>query len=122
MLSECKSANAARAQMARTSLTIQENELRDRRGAGSAMRCNEILCVEELKRRAVARNLVRCRNQIIGRKGESGSVQYLTDVASRVWAVVMVQKREAGRDVKQHNAAKNGERLARELRGEKIRW
>jgi hypothetical protein len=86
------------------------------------MRCNEILCVEELERRAVARNLVRCRNQIIRGERESGSVQYLTDVASRVWPIVMVQKREAGRDVKQHDAAKNGERLARELRGEKLRW
>jgi hypothetical protein len=82
------------------------------------MRCNEILCIEELERRAVARNLVRCRDQIIRRKRESGSVQYLADVASRVWPIVMMQKRDAGRDVKQHEAAKNRERLAGELRGE----
>ena len=75
------------------------------------MRCNEIPCVEKLERRAVARNLVRCRNQIIRGKGESRSVQHLADVASRVWAIVMVQKRGAGRDVEQHKAAKNGKRL-----------
>ena len=49
-------------------------------------------------------------------------MQHLADVASRVWPVVMVQKRSTGRDVKQHEAAKNGERLARELRGEKPGW
>src|SRR5262245_56130248 len=43
-------ANANRARKARTSLTIQENGLSDRRGARSAMRCYEILCVEELER------------------------------------------------------------------------
>ena len=86
------------------------------------MRCNEILCVEKLERRTMARNLVRCRNQIIRGERESGSVQHLADVASRVWPVVMVQKRSTGRDVKQHQAAKNSERPASELRGEKSGW
>ena len=108
--------------MARTSLTIQENELRDRRGPGSAVRCNEILCVEELERRAVARNLVRRRNQVIRRERQRGSVQHLADVAGRVWPIVVVQKRGAGRDVEQHKAAKNSERLARELCREEPRW
>src|ERR1700722_8235688 len=93
---ECKGANAARAQMARTLLTIQENELRDRRGARSAMRCNEILCVEKLERRAVARNLVRRRNQVIRRERQRGSVQHLADVAGRVWPIVGGQKTGAG--------------------------
>ena len=84
------SANGARAQMARPSLTTQENELRDRRGAGGAMRCNEILCVEKLERRAMARNLVRCRNQVIRGKRESRSVEHLAHVASGVWPIVMV--------------------------------
>ena len=70
----------------------------------------------------MARNLVRRRDQIIRRKRESRSVENLANVASRVWPVVMVQKRSTGRDVKQHEAAKNGERLARELRGEKPGW
>jgi hypothetical protein len=86
---------------------IQENELRDRRGTRSAMGRNEILCVEKLERRAVARNLVRSRNQIIRRERESGSVQHLADVASRVWPIVVVQKRNAGRDIKQHHASQN---------------
>ncbi len=86
------------------------------------MRCNEIRCVEKLKRRAMARNLVRRRDQIIRRKRESRSVQNLADVASRVWPVVMVQKRGAGRDVEQHKAAKNSQRLARELCREEPRW
>jgi hypothetical protein len=86
------------------------------------MRCNEILCVEKLERRTMASNLVRCGNQIIRGERESGSVQHLADVASRVWPVVMVQKRSTGRDVEQHETAKNGERLARELRGEKPGW
>ena len=86
------------------------------------MRCNEIRCVEELKRRAMARNLVRRRDQIIRRKRESRSVENLANVASRVWPVVMVQKRGAGRDVEQHKAAKNSERLARELCREEPRW
>ncbi len=80
------------------------------------MRCNEILCVEKLEGRAVARNLVRCRNQIMRGKRESRSVQHLADVASRLGSMgVMVQKRETGHDVKQHHAAKNREHLAREL-------
>jgi hypothetical protein len=86
------------------------------------MRCNEIPCVEKLERRAMACNLVCCRNQIIRGKGESRSVQHLADVASRVWAIVMVQKRGAGSDVEQHKAAKNGKRLARELRREEPGW
>jgi hypothetical protein len=86
------------------------------------MRRNEILCVEKLERRAVARNLVRRRNQIIRGESESGSVQHLADVAGRVWPIVMVQERDTGRDVKQHQAAKNSERPASELRGEKSGW
>jgi hypothetical protein len=86
------------------------------------MRRNEILCVEKLERRAVARNLVRRRNQIIRGERESGSVQHLADVASRVWPIVMVQERGTRRDVKQHQAAKNSERPASELRGEKSGW
>ena len=66
------------------------------------MRRNEILCVEKLERRAVARNLVRRRNQIIRGERESGSVQHLADVAGRVWPIVMVQERDTRRDVKQH--------------------
>ena len=85
------------------------------------MRCNEILCVEKLERRAVARNLMRGRDQVIRRKGESRSVQHLADVARRFRSIVMVQKRGAGCDVEQHNAAENGERLARELCGEESR-
>src|SRR5580700_1806934 len=112
-------ANTDRAQMARTTLTIQENELSDRRGAGSAMRCNEILCVEKLERRAMARNLVRRRNQVIRGKRESRSVQHLAHVAGRVWPIVMVKKGGAGSDVEQHHAAKNRKRLTRERRGEK---
>jgi len=77
------------------------------------MRCNEILCVEKVERRAVTRNLVRSRNQMMRRKRESRCVQYLADVASRLGALgVMVQKREAGNDVEQHHAAKNREHLA----------
>jgi hypothetical protein len=101
---------------------IQENELRDRRGTRRAVRCNEILCVEKLKRRAMARNLMSSRNQKSRRKGESRSMQDLADVASRVWTIVMVQKRGARRDVEQHKAAKNGERLARKLCGEEPGW
>ena len=77
------------------------------------MRCNEILCVEKLERRAVARNLVRSRNQMMRRRRESRCVQYLAHVASRLGALgVMVQKRKAGNDVEQHHAAKNREHLA----------
>ena len=54
------------------------------------MRCNEILCVEKLERRAMARNLVRCRNQVIRGKRESRSVEHLAHVASGVWPIVMV--------------------------------
>src|SRR5579862_5567725 len=102
--------------MARTSLTIQENELRDRRGPGSAVRCNEILCVEKLERRAMARNLVRGGDQVTRRIGESRRVQHLANVASRLRALrVMVQKGYSRHDVEKHHAAKNSERLAREL-------
>lgn len=81
------------------------------------MRCNEILCVEKLERRAVARNLVRCRDQNTWRIGESRSMQHLADVASCLRALrVMVQKREAGHDVEQHDATKNCKYLARHLR------
>jgi hypothetical protein len=79
------------------------------------MRCNEILCVEKLERRAMARNLVRRGDQKIRRKGKSRGVQHLADVASCVWPVVMVQKRGTGRDVEQHKAAKNSQRLTREF-------
>ena len=80
------------------------------------MRCNEILCVEKLECRAVARNLRRGRDQITRRIGESRSVQHLADVAGCLRALgVMVQKREAGHHVEQHDAAKNCEYLARQL-------
>jgi hypothetical protein len=78
------------------------------------MRCNEILGIEKLERRAVARNLVRCRDQITRRISKSRSVQHLTDVASCFRSLsVVVKKCEAGHDVKQHDAAKNCEYLAR---------
>lgn len=87
------------------------------------MRCNEILCVETFKRRAVARNLVRSRNQIVRRKGKSGRVKHLANVASRLGSLgVMVQKRDARHDVEKHEAAENRERLARELCGEEPGW
>ena len=87
------------------------------------MRCDEILCVEKLERRAMARNLVRRRDQIIRGKGESRSVQHLANVASRFGSLgVMVEKREARHHVNEDDAAKNRERLARELRGEKPGW
>ena len=83
------------------------------------MRCNEIRCVEKLERRAMARNLVRCRDQNSRRIGESRSMQHLTNVASCLRALsVVVQKREAGHDVQQHDTAKNCEYLARQLRSE----
>lgn len=83
------------------------------------MRCYEILGVEELERRAVARNLMRGRNQVARRISESRCVQHLANVASRLGPLgVMVQKRDAGNHVKKHHAAKYGNRLARELRGE----
>ena len=85
------------------------------------MRCNEILCVEMLERRAVARNLVRYRNQIMRRISESRRVEHLADVASRFGSLgVMVHESEAGHDVEQHDAAKNREYLARELRSERF--
>ena len=81
------------------------------------MRCNKIFGVEKLERRAVARNLVRCRDQITRRISESGSVQHLADVAGGLGTLgVVVQKCQAGNDVEQHDAAKNCERLACELR------
>jgi hypothetical protein len=86
------------------------------------MRCNEILCVEQLERRAAARNLVRRRDQVIRRKRESRSVQHLADVASRFGSLVMVQKSDAGHDIEEHQAPKNREHLARELRREQPRW
>ena len=86
------------------------------------MRCNEILCVEKLEGRAVARNLVRRRDQIMRGKRESGSVQHLADVASRLRSIVMVQECKARRDVEQHDAAKNSERLAGELCREEPGW
>src|SRR5437016_1158342 len=107
-------ANADRAQMARTSLTIQENDLCDRRGARRAMRCYEIRDIEELGCGAAARNLMRSRDQIIGRKGESRSVEHLANVTSRLGSLgVMMQKRDARHDIQKHHAAKNRERLAR---------
>ena len=86
------------------------------------MRCNEILCVEKLERRAVARNLMRCRDQITWGVCKSWCVQHLADVARRVGPIVMVQKRNAGSDVEQHQAAKNSERLSGESRGEEPGW
>jgi hypothetical protein len=78
------------------------------------MRCNEILCVEKLEGRALARKLMRCRNQIMRRKREGRSVQHLTDVARRLGTLgVVVQKRETGHDVKKDHAAENGKHLAR---------
>lgn len=78
------------------------------------MRCNEIRDIEELGGGAAARNLMRRRNQIIGRKRESRCVQYLANVASRLGSLgVVVQKRDARHDVQKHHAAKNRERLAR---------
>jgi hypothetical protein len=116
---EAMNANAAQAEMARTSLTIQENELRDGRGPRSAMRCYEILYVEELKRRAMPSDLMRGRDQVSRRIGERRSMQNLTDVTSRFGALrVMVQKRDARHDVEKHYAAKHGDGLARELRRE----
>ena len=61
-------------------------------------------------------------NRFIRRKGESGSMQHLADVASRVWSIVMVQKGDAGSDVEQHHAAEHGERLAREFRRDEPGW
>jgi hypothetical protein len=87
------------------------------------MRCNKILCVETFKRRAVACNLVRSWNQIVRRKGESGRVQHLANVASGLWSLgVMVQKRNARHDVEKHQAAENRERSVRELCGEEPEW
>lgn len=86
------------------------------------MRCNEILCVEALKGRAVARNLVRSRNQIMRRKSQSRCVQHLANVAGRLGSLVMVQKSDAGHDVEKHQAAENRECLARELCGEEPGW
>ena len=81
------------------------------------MGCDEILCIEKLECRTVARNLMRRRDQITRRISESGSVEHLADVASRLGALgVMVQKCEAGHDVEQHDATKNCENLARQLR------
>ncbi len=87
------------------------------------MRCNKIFRVELLERRAVARNLVRYRNQIMRRKRESRRVEHLADVASRFGSLgVMVHEGETGHDVEQHQAAKNRERLARELLREQPGW
>ncbi len=109
--------------MTRTSLTIQENELRGRRGARCAMRCNEILSVKKLERRAIARNLMRGRDQTTRRIGQNRCMQHLANVASRLGALgVMVQKRNAGYHVEKHHAAKHSNRLARELRGEEPGW
>ena len=101
---------------------IQENELRDRRGTRRAVGSNEILCVEKLERRAMARNLVRGGDQITRGVCESRSVEHLADVASRVGSIVMVQEGDARCDVEQHEAAKDRERLARELCGEEPGW
>ena len=71
----------------------------------------------------MARNLVRGRDQVTRRIGQSRRVQHLADVASRLRALgVVMQKRYSGHDVKKHHAAKNCERLARELCGEEPRW
>ena len=83
------------------------------------MRCNEILSIEELERRAVTRDLVRGRDQITRRISESRCVQHLADVTSRLRSLgVMVQESDAGYDVKKHHAPKNGKHLAREPRRE----
>jgi hypothetical protein len=87
------------------------------------MRCNEILCVKELKRRALARNLMRGRNQLMRRKREGRCMQHLTDVASRLGSFgVMVQKRDARHDVQKHHAAEDSQRSVSELLREKPGW
>jgi len=71
----------------------------------------------------MARNLVRGRDQVTRRIGQSRRVQHLANVASRFGSLgVMVQKRYSGYDVEKHHAAKNRERLAREFCGEEPRW
>jgi hypothetical protein len=70
------------------------------------MRCNKIFRVEKLERRALARNLVRYRNQIMRRKCESGSVQHLAYVAGRLRStLVMMKKSESRCDKDQKYAA-----------------
>jgi hypothetical protein len=101
---------------------IQENELRDRRGTRRAVRCDKIFGVEKLESRAMARNLVRGGDQITRGICQSRSVKNLADVASRVGSIVMVQESDARRDVEQHEAAEDRERLARELCGEEPGW
>jgi hypothetical protein len=87
------------------------------------MRCYKIRDVEELGSGAAARDLMRDRNQIMRRKCESRRVEHLADVASRFGSLgVVVHKGEAGHDVEQHQAAKNRERLARELFREEPGW
>jgi hypothetical protein len=80
------------------------------------MGCYEIRYVEELGSGAAARNLMRGWDQITRRIGESGCMQHLADVASRLGSLgVVVHEGEAGHDVQQHQATKNCEHLAREL-------
>jgi hypothetical protein len=87
------------------------------------MRCYKIRDVEELRSGAAARDLLRDWNQIMRRKRESRCMEHLADVASRLGSLgVMVHKSEAGHDVEQHQAAKNCQRLARELFREEPGW
>ena len=82
------------------------------------MRCYEIFCVEELERRAMARDLMRGRDQITRRVGKTRRVQHLADMASCLRSLgVMVQESDARHDIKQRNAAENRESLARVGRG-----
>jgi hypothetical protein len=87
------------------------------------MRCYEILCVEKLERRAIACNLMRRRDQITWRMGESRRVQHLAYVARRLGSLtVMVQECQTGHDIQQNNATEHCEHLAGELRREEPRW
>ena len=61
------------------------------------MRCYEILCVEKLKRRAMARNLVCGRDQVTRRIGQSRCVQHLANVASRLGSTLVMMKKSESR-------------------------
>jgi hypothetical protein len=76
------------------------------------VRCYGIRDIEQLGGGAAARNLVRGGNQIVRRDRQSGRMQRLANVASGFGSVgVMVEKRDARRDIQQHHAAENGQRL-----------
>ena len=71
----------------------------------------------------MARDLMRGRDQIARRIGESRSVKHLADVASCLGSFgVMVKESDAGYHVEQDDAAKNRKRLARALRREEPGW